>query len=115
VRASAILAQIFDGLNQKVNKANTSTALKSSLNPSTLGTSVTFTATVKSSTTGIPTGTVNFMNGATKIGSHALSGGVATFATTKLATGAHSITAVYVTTSDYDASMSPAVSQKVNP
>ena len=102
-------------LIQKVNKANTSTTLKSSLNPSTLGTSITFTATVKSSTTGTPTGTVNFMDGATKIGSHALSAGVATFATTKLATGAHSITAVYLTTADYNASTSPVLSQKVNP
>jgi hypothetical protein len=55
------------------------------------------------------------MDGATKMGSHALSGGVATFATTKLATGGHSITAVYVTTADYNASTSPVVSQKVNP
>jgi len=55
------------------------------------------------------------MDGATKIGSHALSAGVATFATTKLATGAHSITAVYLTTADYNASTSPVLSQKVNP
>jgi hypothetical protein len=102
-------------LIQKVNKANSSTTLKSSLNPSTLGASVTFTATVKSSTTGTPTGTVNFMDGTTKIGSHALSGGVATFATTKLTTGTHSITAVYVASVDYNTSTSPILSQKVNP
>jgi hypothetical protein len=55
------------------------------------------------------------MDGMTKIGTHVLSGGVATFATTKLATGGHNITAVYVTTADYNTSTSPVVSQKVNP
>jgi len=102
-------------LKQAVNKANTSTTVKSSLNPSTSGTTVTFTATVKSSTTGTPTGTVNFMDGATKLGSHALSGGVAAFSTSKLTTGTHSITAVYVASADYNTSTSTVLSQKVNP
>jgi hypothetical protein len=102
-------------LKQVVAKANTSTTLKSSLNPSTHGTTVTFTATVKSATTGTPTGTVNFMDGATKIGAHALSGGVAAFSTSTLATGTHSITAVYVASADFNTSTSSPVSQKVNP
>ena len=102
-------------LLQKVNKANTSTTVKSSLNPSTSGATVTFTATVKSSTTGTPTGTVAFKDGATVLGSHALSGGVAAFATAKLATGTHSITAVYVASADYNTSTSTVLSQKVNP
>jgi hypothetical protein len=85
------------------------------LNPSTSGQTVTFTASVKSSTTGVPAGTVDFYNGATKLGAHALSGGTAAFSTSTLATGTHSITAVYVGNADYSTSASPALSQKVKP
>jgi hypothetical protein len=46
--------------------ATTTTTVTSSLNPSTFGQSVTFTATVSAS--GTPTGTVNFFDGATNIG-----------------------------------------------
>jgi hypothetical protein len=64
--------------------------LTSSLNPSTFGQSVTFTAT-----TALPskTGTVTFLDGSTSIGSSALSGGVAVLTTSTLAVGAHNITA----------------------
>jgi hypothetical protein len=55
------------------------------------------------------------MDGTTKLGSHALSGGVAAFSTSKLATGTHSITAVYVASADYNTSTSTVLSQKVNP
>jgi len=48
-------------LNQKVNKISTMTALTSSLNPSSKGQPVTFTATLTASS-GTPTGTVTFRN-----------------------------------------------------
>ena len=74
----------------------TTTAVTSSSNPSQPGDVVTFTATVtKSSGSGTPTGTVTFKDGATVIGTVALAGGVATLATSSLATGNHAITAVY--------------------
>jgi len=50
-----------------VNQAATATTVTSSLNPSTFGQSVTFTATV-SSAGGTPTGTVTFYDGATTLG-----------------------------------------------
>src|SRR6202030_3723976 len=50
----------------------TATSVVSSLNPSTFGQSVTFTATV-SSAAGTPTGTVTFNDGATALGTVALS------------------------------------------
>ncbi len=102
-------------IHQVVNKAATSTKVVSSLNPSTSGQNVTFTASVKSSTTGVPAGTVDFYNGGTKLGAHALSGGTAAFSTSTLSTGTHSITAVYVGNADYSTSTSPALSQKVKP
>jgi subtilase family serine protease len=70
-----------------------STALTVSPNPGTSGQNVTFTATV----TGVaPTGTVQFADGATKLGSPvSLNGGVAALATSTLAPGNHSMTATY--------------------
>jgi sugar lactone lactonase YvrE len=84
---------------QQVVNEQTATVLKSSANPSALGSSVTFTATVTASSGGSvpPDGTVTFLDGATALGpAVALSaGGTATLTTSTLAEGAHSITAVY--------------------
>jgi len=104
-------------LSQVVDKTSTTTTVVSSLNPSTSGATVTFTATVKAVApgAGTPTGTVNFMDGATKIGSHALAGGVAAFATSTLSVASHNITAVYVASTDYNTSTSAVLVQVVNP
>jgi hypothetical protein len=84
---------------------NTSTlTLTSSLNPSTYGQAVTFTATVTASAGGTPIGTVNFKNGGL-LGSATLSNGVATFTTSSLPAGsAETITAVYVGNANDDGS-----------
>jgi hypothetical protein len=103
-------------LTQTVNKAATTTTLTSSLNPSVLGQSVTFTATVKASApgSGMPTGTVTFKDGTTALATVTLSGGVAVFSTSSLAVGTHSITAVYSSdTGNYTTSTSTTVSQVV--
>jgi Bacterial Ig-like domain (group 3) len=81
-------------LSQTVNQNNTTTTVGSTPNPGTFGASVTFTATV-SSVVGTPTGTVTFKDGAITLGTGTLSGGQATFTTSALAVGSHSITAVY--------------------
>jgi hypothetical protein len=101
-------------LTQTVNKAKSSTLLVSSLNPSTFGASVTFTATVKS-TGGTPTGKVTFKDGATTLGTGTLSGGKATFSTSALPVATHSITAVYGGSVNFSGSTSAALSQVVNP
>jgi len=102
-------------VNAAAGKATTSTALTSSLNPSTTGAAVTFTATVTSATAGTITGSVNFLDGATQIGTGTVgAGGVATLTTTTLAQGTQSITAQYSGDSNYATSTSPAVSQVVN-
>jgi hypothetical protein len=65
------------------------------VNPSNLGQSVTFTATV-SSTAGTPTGTVQFKDNGSAIGGPlTLNAGVAQFSTSALTAGAHTITADY--------------------
>ena len=104
-------------VSQVVNKGATSAALTSSTNPSVYGQGVTFTATVTATapSTGTPTGTVNFLDGATNIGTAILNGsGVATLTTSSLGVASHSITAVYVGNANYLTSASNAVNQLVN-
>ena len=85
-------------LPQIVNEVTTTT-LTSSGSPSTLGASVTFTATVAISGGGgvTPDGTVTFMNGTTVLGTpQALpANGIVTYATAALPLGNNPITAVY--------------------
>ncbi len=85
--------------------APTTTALVSSLNPSVFGQSVTFTATVSSSS-GTPGGTVNFKNGATSLGTVKLVSGSAAITTSVLNAGSRTITADYNGSSKYAASSS---------
>jgi hypothetical protein len=99
-------------LTQTVNQAATSTSLVSSLNPSAPGQAVTFTATVTGAS---PTGTVQFMDSASNLGSAVtLAGGVASFTTSSLTTGGHSITAVYNGDSNNATSTSAVLTQTVN-
>ena len=83
-------------VTETVGKADTTTALVASPSSSVFGQSVTFTATVTGA--GTPTGTVTFKDGSTTLGTGTLStsGSVttATFTTSTLAVGSHSITAV---------------------
>ena len=89
-------------LNQTVIPAPTSTTVISSANPSIFGQSVTFTATVANTagagaSTATPTGSIQFMDGASVVGTaQPLSGlGTATLTTSALTAGSHSITAIY--------------------
>jgi hypothetical protein len=98
---------------QLIVNEGTSVALTSSANQSSYSQPITFTATVSGS--GItPTGTVNFNDGSTTIGSGTLnSSGVATFTTPSLAVGTHSIIAAYLGDSNNPAANSPPLSQVV--
>lgn len=96
-------------VSQVVGKATGMIALVSSANPSLLTTGITFTATAPPQATG----TVTFYDGATALGSVALSQGVATYVTSSLSAATHSITAVYAGDSNYAAATSSAVSQVV--
>jgi pimeloyl-ACP methyl ester carboxylesterase len=75
--------------------SSTAMALTSSLNPATALSSVTFTATVTSSG-GTPTGSVTFTDGPITLGTGAVdASGVATWSTSSLSAGTHSIAASY--------------------
>jgi len=104
------------GITQIVNKAGTSTAVTSDLNPSKTGDNVTFTATISVTApgAGTPTGTVTFKDGATTLGTGSVAGGTATFSTTTLPVGARSITAVYGGDTNFNGSTSSALTQNVN-
>jgi len=95
-----------------VNRASTTATLGTSVNPALLQSPVTLTATVSSSM-GTPTGSVNFMNGTTLLGSSELSSGVATLTTSSLATGSDPITAVYSGNTDFTGSSSSLITQVV--
>jgi hypothetical protein len=101
-------------VSQVVGKASSTTSLKSSLNPSTAGQSVTLTATVSGQFGGAATGSVTFSNGSTNLGSISLSGNSAGLTTAALPAGADSITAVYSGDGNFTASASNALSQVVN-
>lgn len=100
-------------LSQTVNQASSNTTVKSSLNPSTIGQSVTFTVKVTSPTT-TPTGTVNFMDGNTVLGTGTLSSNQASYSTSALSAGSHSITAIYAGTGNIKGSTSSVLTQVVN-
>ena len=117
---------VSSAITQVVNMASTSVTVASSVNPSALGQSVTFTATVSvvspgSTAAAYPTGTVTFYDGGSAIGTESLSvvGGKdqASLTTSALSIASHSITADY-TTGDGNFNPSPtsaAITQFVNP
>jgi len=103
-------------VNQVVNQAGTTAVVTTSGTPSVFGQGVTFTATITANApgAGTPTGTVTFMDGVSTLGTGTLGSGTATFTTSALAIGGHSITAVYGGDADFNGSTSPALTQNVN-
>ena len=114
--ANAVLSGLF--FDPTTPPVSTTTSLASSLNPSTYGQSVTFTATVSDTSGGVPTGSVEFYDGSTDLGpGSALSGSgnsaTSTFTTSTLPAGSHSISAVYTPTGNF-AGSSGSLTQTVN-
>jgi hypothetical protein len=100
-------------VSQKVSKATTTTTLVSSLNPSTSGQSVTFTASLAGQFGGTVKGSVTFMDGSTTLKTVDFSGGLAKYTTSKLSEGTHTITATYNGSTDFTAS-SASLTQTLN-
>src|SRR5580658_787638 len=90
----------------------TTTTITSSLNPSTYGQVVTFTAVVSPAP---PNGeTVEFLKGKNVLGTGPLSGGTATFTISTLAKGTDAVKSEYTGDANYGSSTSIAVSQVVD-
>lgn len=106
---SSVLSQVITG-----STTATTTTLTAAPNPAQADQAVTLTATVAPAPTGTLSGTVNFVDVETVIGNSAVnSSGVATFTTSSLAPGAHSITAAYSGDTGFSASTSAALSVTV--
>src|SRR5262249_16381942 len=91
---------------------DTITTLSVTTNVSCLGQPIAFTAVVSGNPAGagIPTGTVDFLDGASVIDTETLDGsGQASFSTASLAAGSHSITAQYNGDPNFNPSISTAV------
>jgi uncharacterized protein (TIGR03437 family) len=92
--------------------ATSSLSPTSSVNPSSLGQAVTFTAAIGtgggSPAAGPPTGSVQFSDGAALLGSGTVSGGRATFSTGALTGGHHTIMAQYSGDGTWNASSGAA-------
>lgn len=95
-------------------QGSTTTKLASSSNPSVFGQNVTLTATVTPAAAITATDTVTFYDGATSLGSIALTGTQATLSTSTLLAGTHFITASYTGNTNNTGSSSPALTQTVN-
>jgi hypothetical protein len=92
----------------------TTTTLAASASSITAGSSITFTATVAPTTgSGTPTGTVTFFDGTNVLGTGTIASGKATYTTSSLAVGTHSITAVYGGDTSFSGSTSSAASISV--
>jgi Pro-kumamolisin, activation domain/Bacterial Ig-like domain (group 3) len=101
-------------LTQVVGQAGASTTLSSSGNPSESGQSITFTATVACAVF-TPTGLVTFtIDGTAGTPVTLGSGGTATFATSSLTSGSHTVTAAYSGDSNCGPSTSSSLTQTVN-
>jgi large repetitive protein len=94
---------------QSVLKKNITLTLASNLNPSVTGQAVQFTVNVNPATV---TGTVQLINKGTSLGNITLRGGTASFVTSFLPAGTHSVQAVFSGDSQFNAGSSNVVTQQ---
>ena len=95
-----------------VAKAAPIITLAASVNPALISTAVTFTATVTSPAGG-PGGSVSFYDGETLLGSGTLGLSLASYTTSSLTLGAHSITSVYSGDSNFSTLSSSVLTETV--
>jgi len=91
---SAVVTQI-------ITKAKPTVTLSATATTITVGQSDTFTATVVGVAAAAPTGNVTFYDGTTVLGTVALAGGSASFNTSSLTIGNHTIKAIYAGDGNY--------------
>ena len=106
----SVYASSTNSFSQSVGLNTTSLSLTSNPNPSMVGQSVTFTATVSPTAA---TGTVTFTEGSTVLGTSSVLSGMAVYTTTSLVVGSHIIRATYSGDSNYAPSNSLTITQVV--
>jgi hypothetical protein len=103
--------------NVTITQASTTTLLQTSSATPNQGVPVTLTATVFDSSTGstgTPTGTVSFYDGAVLLGTSSVGAGVATLSTAAFPLGTSTVTAVYSGDTNFATSTSNAVTETVS-
>lgn len=90
----------------RITQAGSGTTLRLSSGTLAQGQSLTLTVQIASSTSGTPTGNVQFFDGTTLLNLATLSGGTATYSTSALTVGTHSLTAVYLGDTNFAVSTS---------
>jgi hypothetical protein len=105
-------AAVSPSITVTVQQGPTTTSLTANANPSTSGQSLTLIAGLTSPSPDI-TGSVTFQDGATVLGSVPLVNGGASFTTSSLVFGPHSLTAVYSGDTVHAASTSPAIAELI--
>ena len=96
--SSATISQTVEAQTSRV----TATTLSASSESATVGSTVTFTATVTNST--LVTGTVHFADGATSFGTCVLSSGACSVSFSAATAGDHEITATFIGNASFDTS-----------
>jgi hypothetical protein len=102
-------------LGETVHASSTSTSLSVAPSPGTTGQNVILTATVSAVApgAGTPTGSVTFLDGSTTLGTGTLSGGVATYSTSSLTSGSHTLKAVYGGDTNFTTSTSAGMGETI--
>jgi hypothetical protein len=94
-------------------QTGTTVFLRSNAVSTLVGQPVTLSASITSQVSVAPTGTTSFYDGGTLLGTSPLVAGAATLTTAALATGLHSITAVYSGDADFAANSSTVLAETI--
>lgn len=111
------VADAAGGIDVLLNRGGTLLSTTSSLNPSKVGQPVTFSTKGAGSIpgTGKPAGTMTFKDGSTFLGTTDIVNGVASFTTSSLVAGTHSIVASYSGDRNFNPNTALPLSQVVQP
>jgi Bacterial Ig-like domain (group 3)/Abnormal spindle-like microcephaly-assoc'd, ASPM-SPD-2-Hydin len=109
VTLTAIAVGVSQTVVLQLNTNVPTLSVVANTSPSTYGGAVTFTATISSG----PTGAVTFYDSGAAIGTGAINGTTASFTTSSLTAGSHSISASWAGNNTYSPATSVAVSQVV--
>jgi hypothetical protein len=110
VTLTAVGGGVSETVALQLNPDLPTLSVTTSTSPSTYGGALTFTATISTD----PTGSVTFDSGGVSIGTGTINGTTATFTTSLLTAGSHTITALWAGNSNYGAATSGALTQMVN-
>jgi hypothetical protein len=103
---------ITSNLAEVINGLSSTTTLTAAPNPQFAGQPVALTASITGAGT-TPTGTVTFYDGPLQLGSTLATAGHATFTTSTLAVGNHTLTAVYAGSAIFSTSTSPSFTETI--